>query len=658
MFLTRLRTIWRISLFLTASFVVLRLLFLIAFIPQFISIPLPAIFQALFIGLRLDVRLVVLIVLPFFLISSLPGLGFTPERPKQTRFWRGYFLSIWMLMLFVYMLDFGFYDYLLVRMDASMLAFAQSPITSLLMVWESYPLIAGMVFFVAVGYGSKRLFVRLMQPVTRVKHPGWLMRILYGFIAFIIMGALAYGSWSRYPLRWSDAFFSTHQPANQLAINPVLYFMNTYTRRTETYNLDKEKQAYPVIAEWLGIPDGNRTLLNYRRQVQQQNSPDRPYNVVVIFLETFPTFKVGVYGNPMNASPNFDRLSQEGLHFTNFYVPKLSTAASIFSAMTGIPDVAVIDRSSTRDPFAISQHLLMNDLTNYQKHFFIGGSANWGDVGGFFRNNVTGIKIHQEGDFASEETNAWGISDYDLMTAANRVLKSEREPFFSVILTAGHHRPYTIPDATPGFELVEFSEDYRQNGFNGEEELNAFRYMDFAIGHLFDLAQKEDYFKNTIFVMFGDHGIGHILKPVPNGDLSLHFFHVPLLIYGPGAGIEPRQIDRVGSEIDLMPTILGLLGVPYTNTTLGRDFFSREQSAFPGAFTFSANSTDYGLFVSPFYVICSPDSPEKLYLPGSDEPERDVKELYSEEFERLQTLANGIMSTSQYLRYNNEPLKP
>lgn len=660
MFLTRLRTIWRISLFLTVSFTVLRLLFLVAFIPQFVPIPLMAISQALFIGFRLDVRLVVIVILPFFLFSSLPGLGFYSDRPKQTRFWLGYFLTTWLIILFIYILDFGFYDYLLIRMDASMLAFTRSPITSFLMAWESYPLIAGIGFLIAIGYGSKRLFARFMQPVPlREKQPGWIVRILYGFSAFMVMSALAYGSWSRYPLRWSDAFFSTHQPANQLAINPLLYFINTYTRRTETYDLKKVKQAYPVVADWLGIPDSSRTPLNFQRRIQpSKKTPDRPYNVVVIFMETFPTFKVGAYGNPMNASPNFDRLSQDGLHFTNYYVPKLSTAASIFSAMTGLPDVAVIDRSSTRDPYAINQHLLMNDLTNYQKHFFIGGSANWGDVGGFFRNNITGIKIHQEGDFSTEETNAWGISDYDLMTAANRVLKAENQPFFSVILTAGHHRPYTIPSETPGFGRVEFSEDYRQNGFNGADELNAFRYMDFAIGHLIDLAQKEDYSKNTIFVMLGDHGIGHILKPVPYGDLSLHFFHVPLLIYGPGAGIEPQTIDRIVSEIDLMPTLLGLLDVPYTNTTLGRDIFGSAQPALPGAFMFSANSTDFGLFLDPFYIICDPDALDKLVLPGSSDAVADVKEQYPEEFGRLRTLAHGIMSTAQYLRYNNEPLKP
>lgn len=654
MFLTRLRTTWRMALCLLASFTLFRLIFLAVFIPQFLSVPVMVTAEALFIGLRLDLRLVVLVVLPFFLFSSLPGLGFNDRRPKQTAFWRWYFLVLWMVIFFIYILDFGFYDYLMIRMDASMLAFASSPATTLQMVWESYPLVAGGLLISGGGYGFWRLSVRLMSSVQRTQ-PVWPVRVILGLVLFMLLGGIGYGKWSRYPLRWSDAFFSTYQPANQLAINPVLYFFDTISRIEESYDEETTRAYYPIIAEFLGIPDSLRMPLNFQRVVAPEQKPVREYNVVMIFLETFPTFKVGAYGNPMGASPAFDTLSRQGLHFTNFYVPKLSTAASIFSAMTGIPDVAVIDRSSTRDPYAISQRLLLNDLSGYRKHFFIGGSANWGDVGGFFRNNVAGINIHEEGDFTEAETNAWGISDYHLLEAANRVLKTETEPFFSIILTAGHHRPYTIPDQTPGFESIEFTEAHRLNGFNGEEELNAFRYMDFSLGHFMEQARQEAYFKNTLFVLFGDHGIGHILKPVPYGDLSLHFFHVPLLIYGPGLDITPQTIDRVMSEIDLMPTILGILGLPYTNYTLGRDVFSSIQQANPGAFMFSANTTDFAFLQAPFYAVCQADTENRMYLPWSGDAVQDRRDEFPRESEQLQHLARGIMTTAQYLRYHNNP---
>ncbi|HCW76562.1 MAG TPA: hypothetical protein DHU63_08490, partial [Candidatus Marinimicrobia bacterium] len=99
MFLARLRSIWRISLFLVVCFTLLRLIFLVAFFPQFNAIPFIVLLKSFFIGFRLDIRLAMLVVLPFFLISLLPGLGFYADRPKRTTFWRGYFMVIWMLIL-------------------------------------------------------------------------------------------------------------------------------------------------------------------------------------------------------------------------------------------------------------------------------------------------------------------------------------------------------------------------------------------------------------------------------------------------------------------------------------------------------------------------------------------------------------------------------
>ncbi len=654
MFNTRLRAIVRVSLFSLLCFTLLRLVFLATFNPQFRIIPLGELVQALYIGLRLDLRLMVLIVLPFFLLSLIPGLGYDAEHPGPRKFWLGYFTTVWMFVFIIYSIDFGYYAYLLNRLDASVIAFLQSPLTSFMMVWESYPLIPGLLALAAIGFGSSKLFKWVLLPVAQKSQTPWIVRFSSGLLVFVLLGGIGYGKWSRYPLRWSDAFFSTDQPANQLALNPVLYFVNTFNRRRTTYDLDQVKQYYPVVANWLRIPDSARTPLNYSRRIGPDSSKSRPLNVVMIFLETFPVYKVGAYGNPMGASPNFDRLSRDGINFTNYFVPKFSTAASIFSALTGLPDVAVIDRSTTRDPYAISQHLLMNDLTRYRKHFFIGGSANWGDVGGFFRNNVKGIQIHQEGGYSVAETNAWGISDYDLMEAANRVMKAEKQPFFTVLLTAGHHPPYSIPTETPGFERIQFSEAYYKNGFNSENELNAFRYMDFAVGHLMELAQPESYFQNTLFVMFGDHGFSHSLKPEPQGDLSLDFYHVPLLIYGPGAGLKPRTIDRVVSEIDIMPTIMGFLGVPYTNTALGRDIFGPAQSMFPSAFMFSPNSAAFGLLYDSYYFVAQTPGTGKLVLPGSADPARDVQSRYGPEFNQLEELARGILSTAQYLRYHNQ----
>ena len=99
--------------------------------------------------------------------------------------------------------------------------------------------------------------------------------------------------------------------------------------------------------------------------------------------------------------------------------------------------------------------------------------------------------------------------------------------------------------------------------------------MDFSLGKFIQLAKQEKYFDNTIFVILGDHGSTHPNQPNLFGALSLHNFHVPLTIFSPGLNLQHKEISDVASSIDLMPTIMGLLSVPYINTTMGTIFYKQ-----------------------------------------------------------------------------------
>src|SRR5690606_22260866 len=152
--------------------------------------------------------------------------------------------------------------------------------------------------------------------------------------------------------------------------------------------------------------------------------------------------------------------------------------------------------------------------------------------------NVSDIKIYEEGSFSSksERVDVWGISDLDLFKEAHNVLKKESKPFIAYIQSAGFHRPYTIPQNNDGFELKNYNEqEILNNGFISLEEYNSLRFQDHAFGIFMDLAKKSKYYKNTIFIVFGDHGIPVVGKSqnMPAGyykhRLVLH--HVPLLIH-------------------------------------------------------------------------------------------------------------------------------
>ena len=620
-----------------------RILFFILFYNQMKLLQLDYILNSFFIGFRFDLRLAVLIILPFLLLSWI-----FKDSKVSNIFWIFYWTLSFGIIIIIYVFDIAYYSYLNTRLDASILGLSKNLYISIKMIWETYSVFSIILLVIAL----KLLLYKKIQKIQLFRSEIKLnasKKYIMILLSVIICLGIGYGKWSRYPLRWSDAFYSNNNIANQLAINPLLYFLNTYLWKTESYDIKEIKKYYSLISSEINVIDTNSLALNFNREKVYPDSSVLKANVIIIFLETFPNYKIGFFGNPTDPSPNYDIIANQSIVFNNFYVTKFSTAGSIFSAMTGLPDMATIDKSSTRDPLASRQHILMNDLHDYNKYFFIGGSGNWGDIGGFFRRNVDQIKVFEEGMYKATEVNAWGISDYDLLMEANEILKKEKEPFISVILTAGHHPPFTIPNIE-NFNKIEFTEEHKENGFSSHKDLNAFRFMDFSLGEFFKSVKKEDYFNNTIFIILGDHGFGHPSKVDLFGSLSLHNFNVPLTIYSPGLNIKHKNIYDIASSIDLMPTLFGLLSHSYKNTGLGKDLFDINNKNDNYAFIFSAANSKYGLISNDYFVMSNFNKEDLVY---SFKEKKFINSLNSN-IKKMKLLNNGYYEISKYLRYHNE----
>src|SRR5712692_5822258 len=118
--------------------------------------------------------------------------------------------------------------------------------------------------------------------------------------------------------------------------------------------------------------------------------------------------------------------------------------------------------------------------------------------------------------------------------STRRTARFAAKPFFAFIQTAGNHRPYSIPGDHPGFELAQVdAAALAQNGFDGLAAYNGLRYLDFSLGAFFAKAREAPYFKNTVFVMYGDHG-NPSTRQTPWEQLLLTSYHVPCVIYAPG----------------------------------------------------------------------------------------------------------------------------
>jgi phosphoglycerol transferase MdoB-like AlkP superfamily enzyme len=625
--------------------------------------PLPGevLAKSLYIGMKFDLRLALLMNLPVLALAW-PRQVNVFDTVRGRRLWTGYLVWANISALLFYLVDFGHYAYLQTRLDFTAVRFLYNPLISLQMVWETYPVVWGALGLVlaatAMGYALSRLAARMSAPKT-VPLGRWQKAAMITTIV-LVFAAGVYGKFSHYPLRWSDAFFSTHPFSSSLALNPITYFFDTMKNRETSYDEERTRQYYGLMSEYLGVTDPDEGSLDYsRREGAKDNTAKRP-NVIIVFLESFGYYKTGLSGNPLDPTPKFDALARDSLLFSRFYVPSTGTARSVFTAITGLPDVET-NKTSSRNPMIVRQHTIISAFKDYEKYYFLGGSANWANIRGLLSHNISDLRIYEEGSYSAPRVDVWGISDLHLFEEANKVLKDAEEPFFAIIQTSGSHRPYTIPDDNRGFKTVEVDEEEAgKYGFISGKEFNSFRFLDHAIGHFVEAAGREEYFRDTVFVFFGDHGIVGNAQHMSKAEnrLLLTAYHVPLVIYAPGLVPGGRVMDNPAGEADVLPTIAGLTSTPYLNTTLGRDLLDSRFDGSRHAFTIANQSRlpEIGLIGSGFYFLMNADgSGRRLHDISSGSPREDVQDRHPERAALMERLCMGMYETARYMRYHNSP---
>jgi phosphoglycerol transferase MdoB-like AlkP superfamily enzyme len=448
-----------------------------------------------------------------------------------------------------------------------------------------------------------------------------------------------------------------------MALNPFESFLNSLRFRNEKPNMERVREYYPLMAATFQLPQSDTFPSSYSRHIPAaKNTNGKKPNIVLVLCESFSFYKTSMCGNPLNPTPYFDSLSKEGLFFSNCFSPAYGTARGVWATLTGTPDITFI-KTASRNPRAVDQHSIMNDFTGYSKQYFIGGSASWANIRGLLENNINGLKLYEEQDYRSPKRDVWGISDKDLFMEAAEVMGKTQAPFFSVIQTANNHRPYTIPkeDAAemgikthPLDSLLRYGFNVNSNAEDTNEEYNAMRYMDFSIRKFMETAARQPWFKETIFLFIGDHGIrgnGGALVPSVYTKKGLTCEHVPLLIYSPGL---PKAAHAfVCSQVDVLPTLAGLAGISYTNTTLGRDLLqlSKDSAAAKFAFIIDHDSKNYGVLWNGYYYDRGIKGKKESFSPlHENEPPMPSAENQA----AYRNLANGLFETSRYLIYNNK----
>ncbi|VVM36930.1 hypothetical protein PS858_01197 [Pseudomonas fluorescens] len=626
--------------------------------------------ETLGIGFRFDLRLAILVMLPMALLAWIPRWNLVSSR--LLRQLARVYVSIAMgALLLIYIVDFGHYAYLGVRINATVLRFIEDAQISRDMVWQTYP-----VIWISLGWLATVALVTLalvrLERVTldrprKAIHPlsaTWGGALMVVLVLLGILGRVENMNLENpVPLRWSDAFFSGNNQVAALGLNPVIFLYDTVKVGQSRYDEAQVRDHYAVMSKYLGVEQPDSQTLNFVRHQAPQPykvSSTRAPNVMFVMLESLGTSAVGAYGNPINPTPNIDRLATQSWFFEHFYVPVTGTAKTVWASISGVPDVTR-QETATRNPLITKQHTLINAFTGYEKIYTIGGNSGWANMNALIRQSIDGVRLFEERDWKSPVVDVWGISDLDLFKETDKILQAlpKDKPFFAYVQTAGNHRPFTIPKSNDGFEVKHPTlEEVQAAGSRSVEQYNAVRLLDFNIGRLMEIAKEGGYYDNTIFVLFGDHNtrIAQIPFLAPAYEqLGLESNAVPMIIHAPGL-LGTRTVKEAVGLVDLLPTVAGMAGLEFRNSGLGRDIQQpapEGERVVPlvlreGTFPLIAGVTQH------YMVQMQHDgSSPTLHDLASPTPLDNVAGQNPEEFKRLVQLTRGLHETSRLMLYQN-----
>jgi phosphoglycerol transferase MdoB-like AlkP superfamily enzyme len=351
--------------------------------------------------------------------------------------------------------------------------------------------------------------------------------------------------------------FSADAQANELAGNGYYDFWHAFWHNEIDYNrfysMLPSGDAAAELALELGSPEAAHP---FDREVVHEG-PEKRLNVVLVSVESLSASFLGSFGNQEGLTPHLDRLAREGLLFTQLYATGTRTVRGLEALSLSVPPTpghSIVKRPDNANLFTVGE---VFKEKGYEPLYIYGGYGYFDNMNAFFGGN--GYTVVDRTALKAEDIhfeNIWGVADEDLFTLALRELDrraAAKQPFFAHVMTTSNHRPFTYPAGRIDIP----SKTGREGGV---------KYTDWAIGDFIERAKQKPWFDDTVFVIVADHthnGRGRQELPPEN-------YHIPMVIYAP-KHIVPGRVDSIASQIDVAPTLLGLLNFSYHSRFFGQD---------------------------------------------------------------------------------------
>ncbi|HNJ93779.1 MAG TPA: LTA synthase family protein, partial [Ferruginibacter sp.] len=483
-------------------------------------------------------------------------------------------------------------------------------------IWESYniPLIIGAVVLVVLLllFLVRKKLVESQQSSMRFKK-----RTVF-FLCFLLFPLAGYFLVNN---RFKD--ISSNNYINELGGNGIYEFGSAFWNNEIDYNkfyiTRNDTANFAILRTMLQAPNATFSgdPLSIERNIRS-DSPEHRWNVVLISVESLSGDYLQRFGNKEHITPYLDSLIPHGLWFDQFYASGTRTVRGLEALSLAIPPTpgqSIVRRPDNDDMFTMGSVLKGK---GYDCHYIYGGNSFFDNMGKFFSNSsYTVLDKRDIPDSFVHHITAWGIDDEGALDYTIRQCDKSYAAgklFFNHVMTVSNHRPYTYPegriDIPPSSQTI----------------AGAVKYTDYAINKFLKDAQQKPWFNNTLFVIVADH----CSKSAGKTDLPVNRYHIPCLIYAPQL-VKPRIEGRLVSQIDLAPTILGLMNLSYTSRFFGYDI----NRLAPGKErVFISTYQDMGYIRDGKLVILSPQRRVKTFRPdfttGANVPEKVSDSLVNE----------------------------
>jgi phosphoglycerol transferase MdoB-like AlkP superfamily enzyme len=534
---------------------VFRILFYFLFKPAETGVSTSIIFNAFVMGLEFDlVASTYALFLPAFLLLVNEFIY------KKTLFFHKTGLIITAFILFLYALvscaDFPYYRQFSSHLNKQAFLWADSPGFVFKLIFGNISYYGYLFLFAVLCFFIYKIIKRIYKTHLFLLEQTVLKPVKISIFALLMTGLMIAGARGRLSGKSTTheglAIVSDNLFINQVALNPnFTLFRSLLFQKVKNYKVPENINESILFAKNY-LHSCNNDPKSIARE-QKSDSSFKPYNVLIVCMESMSTYKMGIHGHEV-LTPNFNNIIKESVYFDRFFSSGIHTFTGLFSTCTGYPCMLVEQglRRYTKRPFITLGSLL--SAKNYETYFLGTHDPHFDNMQGFFTMNGYKKTLSSFDLPGEKKLSVTGVPDHEIFNLfINTVNKSDRsKPFLGFIMTGSDHGPWVIPKDIP----------FTPNA--DTEEKRATQYADWALGELIKNSKKQNWFENTLFIFLGDHGYS------VNGtyEMPLSYNHIPFVLYKPNT-LKPDTIHNLGSQPDVTSTVAGALNLSFTNNTFG-----------------------------------------------------------------------------------------